>query len=66
MKTPQRKELVQYDGSLFIGAIIVDRGGEAKAFNAKRKRLGTFPDFRAAMVAISAAHMSAQRVVKQS
>jgi hypothetical protein len=66
MKKPLRKELFQYDGCLFIGMIIVDRDGEAKAFNGARKRLGTFPDFRAAMAAISAAHVSAQRLAKRS
>jgi hypothetical protein len=55
----QRRELFQYDGCRFIGRIIVNPGGQAKAYGAARKRLGTFPDFRAAMAAISAAHMSA-------
>jgi hypothetical protein len=59
MKKPQRRELFQYDGCRFIGRIVVDSGGEAKAFNSAGKRLGTFPGFRAAMAAISAAHMSA-------
>jgi hypothetical protein len=59
MKKSQRRELFQYDGCRFIGRIVVDPGGEAKAFNSARKRLGTFPDFRGAMAAISAAHMSA-------
>jgi hypothetical protein len=58
MKKAQR-ELFQYDGHRFIGRIIVDPDGDAKAFNGGHKRLGTFPDFRAAMAAISAAHMSA-------
>jgi hypothetical protein len=65
MKTGQRRELFQYDGGLFIGSITIDRDGEAKAFNDTRKRLGTFPDFRAAMAAISAAHVSAQRLAKR-
>jgi hypothetical protein len=55
----QRRELFQYDGTTFIGRIVVDPSGEAKAFVGARKRLGIFPDFRAAMAAISAAHMSA-------
>jgi hypothetical protein len=59
MKKPQRRELFQYDGCRFIGRIVVDSSGKAKAFNGARKRLGTFPDFRAAMAAISATHMSA-------
>jgi hypothetical protein len=59
MKKPQRRELFQYAGCRFIGRIVVNSAGEAKAFTGARKRLGTFPDFRAAMAAISAAHMSA-------
>jgi hypothetical protein len=59
MKKPQRRELFQYDGHTCIGRIVIDPDGQAKAFNSTRKRLGTFPDFRAAMAAISAAHMSA-------
>jgi hypothetical protein len=55
----QRRELFQYDGCAFIGRIVVDPSGEAKAFNSFGKRLGMFPGFRAAMAAISAAHISA-------
>jgi hypothetical protein len=55
----QRRELFQYDGCAFIGRIVVDPSGKAKAFDGARKRLGIFPDFCTAMAAISAAHMSA-------
>jgi hypothetical protein len=55
----QRRELFQYDGCAFIGRIVVDPSGKAKAYDGVRKRLGVFPDFRAAMSAISAARMSA-------
>jgi hypothetical protein len=55
------RELFQYDGCRLIGAIIIDRDGKAKAFNSARKGLGSFADYRAAMAAISAAHISAQR-----
>jgi hypothetical protein len=58
---PPRRELFQYDGSRFIGTIVVNRDGTTKAFNGARKGLGSFPDFRVAMAAISAAHISAQR-----
>lgn len=58
MKKPQRRELFQYDGHLFIGRIVVNPDGKAKAFDGACKRLGSFPDFRAAMAAISAAYMS--------
>jgi hypothetical protein len=55
----QRRELFQYDGCAFIGRIVVDPCGKAKAFDGARKRLGLFPNLRAAMSAISAARMSA-------
>jgi hypothetical protein len=58
MKKRQRRELFQYDGHCFIGRIVL-ADGKAKAFNGACKRLGTFPDLRAAMAAISADHMSA-------
>jgi hypothetical protein len=51
----KRRELFQYDGSRLIGTIIVGRDGKAKAFNSARKGLGAFPDFRAAMAAVSTA-----------
>jgi hypothetical protein len=55
----KRRELFQYDGSRLIGTIIVGRDGKAKAFNSARKGLGAFPDFRAAMAAVSRAHLAA-------
>jgi hypothetical protein len=58
---PRRRELFQYDGHYFVGAIVIGPDGKAKAFNSAREGLGSFPDFRAAMAAISAAHISAQR-----
>jgi hypothetical protein len=59
-----RRELFQYDGCLFIGTIIVDRAGQAKAFGRARNRLGTFPDFRSAMAAISMAHLGRRGLAK--
>jgi hypothetical protein len=59
MTKPHRRELFQYDGHCFIGRIVIDPDGQSKAFDSARKRLGMFPDFRGAMAAISAAHMSA-------
>jgi hypothetical protein len=60
---PHRRELFQYDGTRCIGRIVVSSEGEAKAFNSAGKRLGAFPNVRAAIAAISAAHMSAAVLV---
>ena len=55
-----RHEYFVYDGRDCIDRFVVDDGTkEAKAFDARRKPLGTFPTFKAAATAINEAYRAA-------
>jgi hypothetical protein len=46
------RELAIYDGRAFIGVVKVAADGKAVAFDRRNKRVGKFPSFEAARVAL--------------
>ena len=54
MAAARTRELSVYDGQEFIGTVKVSEDGKARAFDRDGKRLGSYPSFEAASVALSA------------
>jgi hypothetical protein len=56
-RTARKREFFAYDGTIFIGRILVDeKTGKARGFNATGRLLGEFPDYHSARRAVSGAY----------